>query len=91
MRLHEHFLPQDMIEASKEFWCVQDLLMQLEMELENGQVHDAKMTSVDLKKSLQELTKLAEKRYQKEKMNQIAEMMGAAGIHIEVIRKLHHE
>lgn len=91
MKLHKHFLPQDLEKASREYHCYKDLLIRMQVEADSGRMEQAKLTSIDLTKSLHELNKLLEKKYQHEKMLRVAEMMGTAGVHVQVVRKMLHE
>lgn len=91
MKLHKHFLPQDLPQASKEYWCFKDLLLKITTEIENGNIEKAKHHSLDLTRSLHELSRLSAKKYEQEKVNHLIEQMGVAGINVQVIRKLHHE
>lgn len=91
MRLHKHFLPQDLAKASKHYHCLIDCLELVTLHLNKGNVELAKQRSIDVTRSLRELCKLAEKKYEVDRMNFYTEMMGASGINVQVIRKLHHE
>jgi len=91
MKLHKHFLPEDLGQASREFWCIKDLLQKITFLIEEGEIEKAKRLSIDLTRSLHELSRLSAKKYEQDQMNQIVEMMGSAGINVQVIRKLHHE
>jgi len=61
------------------------------MHLNNGNAELAKHRSIDVTRSLHELCKLAEKKYEVDRMNFYTEMMGASGVNMQVVRKLHHE
>jgi len=91
MKLHEHFLPEDMKEASKEFWCIKDLIIKLKLQLDRGNTEGAKHTSIDLTKSLHELTKLSEKKYRQEKNQEVVNLMAVTAVHFEVLRSLNNE
>ena len=47
MRLHKHFMPEDLKQASKESWCAKDLLQLISELLEAGEVEKAKHYSTD--------------------------------------------
>src|SRR5699024_7627857 len=91
MKLHNHFLPDDMEEASKEFWCIKDLIIKLKLQLDRGNTEGAKHTSIDLTKSLHELTKLSEKKYRQEKNQEAVNLMAVTAVHFEVLRRLNNE
>lgn len=91
MKLHEHFLPNDLYNASKEFHSFKDCLELVTAHIDNGDVELAKHRSVDMIKSLHELTKLARKKNEVERRNKFLEQMGAAGVNIQVVRMYRHE
>lgn len=86
MRLHEHFLKSDLHQASREFWCVKDVLKAIHEELSKGNAEKAKHLSIELTRSLHELSRLADKKYEMDRINRLVEQMGTAGINIEVLR-----
>lgn len=90
MRLHEHFLPGDLEKASKEYHCIRDLLIDINLELKKGNSERAKQLSIELTRSLHELTRLAEKKSDLDRISTYMEQLGAAGINIQVVRKLKH-
>lgn len=91
MRLHKHFLKEDLGQASRQYHCFKDCLKLMISHLQNGEIERAKQRSIDVTRSLHELSRLSAKKYEQDQMNQIVEMMGSAGINVQVIRKLHHE
>ncbi|WP_164219311.1 hypothetical protein [Virgibacillus sp. YIM 98842] len=84
MRLHKHFMPEDLKQASKESWCAKDLLQLISELLEAGEVEKAKHYSTDLTKSLHELSKLADKKRIAESYAKMLRQMGVQG---ELIRR----
>lgn len=87
MRLHKHFLPQDLGQASKQYHCFKDCLELMIRHLENGEMEKAKHRSIDVTRSLHELSRLSAKKYEMDKVNQLVEQMGVAGLNIQVIRR----
>jgi outer membrane protein assembly factor BamD (BamD/ComL family) len=55
-------MPEDLKQASQESWCAKDLLQLISESLDAGEVEKAKQHSIDLTKSLHELSKLADKK-----------------------------
>lgn len=86
MKLHKHFLPQDMVQASKEYHCYKELSALVDREIERGDIESAKHRATDMLLSLQELSKLNYKKHKLERQNKLMEQMGAAGISIQVVR-----
>ena len=86
MKLHKHFLQQDMVQASKEYHSYKDLLAIVDRELDRGDIESAKHRATDMLLSLQELSKLSYKKYNLERQNKLMEQMGAAGISIQLVR-----
>lgn len=91
MKLHKYFLPEDLEQASREFWCLKDLLLKITADIENGEIEKAKHLSIDLTRSLHELSRLSSKKHEMDKVNYLMEQLGAAGMNIQVIRKLKNE
>lgn len=87
MKLHKHFLPEDIRHASEEYWCVMDLLTEIMTKLQNGEMESAKHRSIDLTKSLHELSMLSGKKYTIDRRNEIVNQMNAAGVHVELVRR----
>jgi len=91
MRLHKHFLSSDLGQASRQYHCFKDCLQLMVQHLEKGEIEKAKHRSIDVTRSLHELNRLSEKKYEQDQMNRLIEMMGASGIDVQVVRKLSHE
>ena len=91
LRLHQHFLPEDLEQASKQYWCLIDLLTVITKEIQRGDIVAAKYRSTDLTRSLHELSKLADKKQVVDRHNALVQQMIHDGVHIQVIRRLHHE
>jgi len=81
MKLHRHFLPQDLNQASREYHCTRDLLIKVSHELQHGNIEKAKHLSIDLTRSLHELERLADNKHEQDKVNHLIEMMGTSSIH----------
>lgn len=86
MKLHNHFLSSDLEQASREFHCTKDLLVEINRNLRHGKIEKAKHLSIDLTKSLHELTKLAEKKINLNRLNYYMKELGTT----QVIRRLVH-
>jgi len=86
VKLHNHFLKEDLEQASKEFECVKDLLIAINDEVQSGNMEKAKHLSIDLTKSLHELSRLAEKKKKMDDINYYMKKLGTA----QVIRMIVH-
>lgn len=62
MNLHEHFLPDDLLKACKEYKSLKDCLKIVTKSIKKGDVEHAKHYSVDMLRSLHELSKLADRK-----------------------------
>lgn len=91
MKLHKHFLNSDLDQASREYHCTRDLIVLIRKNLMDGNIEQAKQLSIELTRSLHELSKLADKKLEQDKFNHLIEMMGAAGIHVQVLRGVINE
>lgn len=86
MKLHEHFLKEDLYQASKEFNCFKDCLELTMIHANNGDVELAKQRSIDVTKSLHELSKMAYKKTQVDRRNEMVRQLQQRGIDIQVVR-----
>lgn len=86
MKLHEHFLKEDLYQASKEFNCFKDCLELTMIHAKNGDVELAKQRSIDVTKSLHELGKMAYKKTQVDRRNEMVRQLQQRGIDIQVVR-----
>ncbi|WP_121615249.1 hypothetical protein [Virgibacillus halodenitrificans] len=91
MKLENHFLPEDISDASKEYWAVLDLMAAIMRKINDSDIEIAKHFSIDLTKSLHELTKLSDKKYKQDRYQEMINEMKEQGIHIELVRGLMHE
>lgn len=87
MRLHEHFLKDDLDKASEEYHCFKDCLSLMVTHIEDGNIELAKQRSIDVTKSLHELSKLADKKNKADKQNMLVQYMIQNGISIQVLRR----
>lgn len=62
MKLHEHFLKEDLEQASKEFHCSKECLELTFLHVKSGNIILAKKRIEDVKKSLEELSNLSKKK-----------------------------
>lgn len=79
MRLHEHVLPKEMVQGSKEKHCAEDLLKLITKQLKEGKIEAAKLNSIDLTKSLHELSKMKDRKRTSEKYDALLSYMGFEG------------
>lgn len=91
MKLHKHFLPQDMVQASQEFHSAKDCLELVDLHLIAGDVASAEERVYDVLASLKVLARLAELKKRADRRNKLLNMMGQAGIDVQLIRKIKHE
>lgn len=91
MKLHKHFLPEDMVKASQEFHSVKDCLQLINLHLRVGDIHYAEERTKDMLFSLQELSRLADKKESKSKFDSLLEYLQARGINAQVVRMIKHE
>lgn len=91
MKLHKHFLPQDMVQASKEFHSVKDCLKLIDLHLNAGDIKFAEERIKDMLFSLQELSRLAGKKESKSKLDNLLEHLHVKGINAQVVRMIKHE
>lgn len=91
MRLHKHFLPPDLKQASEEFWCAKDLLEVITNEIEQGNLELAKHRCIDLTKSLHVMSKLSGNKYRIDRHNEIIKRMNEGGIHVQILRQFMQE
>ncbi|HAM79566.1 hypothetical protein [Ornithinibacillus bavariensis] len=91
MKLHEHFLPADMVEASKQYHCSKDCIEKAFEHLENGDFELAKQRLTDALLSTHELSKMERKKLTLDRYNAMIQEMIQKGIHIQVVRGIFHE
>lgn len=87
MRLHEYFLKDDLFQANSEYVCFRDCLQSMVEHIEEGDFELAKQRSVDVTKSLHELSKLAGKKMDIERRNELIRQLQEHGITIQVVRR----
>lgn len=91
MKLHKHFLKEDLYDASKEFNCFKDCLVLMNEQVECGDIEKAKQLSIDVTKSLHELSKMAHKKMQTDRSIDLINQLKQRGINIQVIRGFMHD
>ncbi|WP_188453767.1 hypothetical protein [Virgibacillus oceani] len=97
MKLHNHFLKDDISKASEEYWRAMEALSNTMTLMNQGRISEAKHVSIGITKALHEQEKLTDKKRQsvKEKnlsnIESLIEELEAKGVHIRVVRGLHHE
>lgn len=74
------YLAQDAEKAATELRCVYNLQKKLEMEIAQGDFAQAKLLSVDILNSLNELEFLRARKSNQDKLNQVMVQMKKTGI-----------
>ncbi|MFA1820592.1 hypothetical protein ACDX78_10475 [Virgibacillus oceani] len=87
MNFEKHFLPKDIETASQEYWCILDLLTSTLEKLQTGDIEAAKQDSIDLLKSLQEMSKMTSEKQQIDRMHEMVNRLNASGVHIEIVKR----
>lgn len=90
MNLHEHFLPQDLEQASKEYKSYKDCNKHVQADMEKGDVETAKHYTIDALRSLQELSKLADRKKSCDRHKHLFNGMPTV-THIELTRAISNE
>ncbi len=90
MNLHEHFLPRDLEQASKEYKCVKELMQKIQDYVAKGKVDQAMELSTSLTLSLHELSNLA---FHRRKLERHKRLLGLLPVqaHIEIVRGIKHD
>lgn len=91
MNLHEHFLDEDLGQASREFKRFKDSLEVVTKNVNKGEMEKAKHHATDMISSLHELSKLTYKKKDFEMRNEIMNLMGLAGIDVRAVRMMLHD
>lgn len=86
MNFTKHFSPLDISKASEEYWCAMDLLSNIMTKLQQGEIEAAKQRSIDLLKSIHELSKMSSEKYGKDR-NEFINRLNTSGVHIELVRR----
>ncbi|MFC2948570.1 hypothetical protein [Virgibacillus sediminis] len=87
MKIEDHFLPEDIKRASEEYWCVMDLLSDVMDNVFAGDIEMAKHRSIDLLKSIHELSKMSDKKTATDRRLEMVNELNAAGVNIELVRR----
>lgn len=90
MNLREHFLERDLTKASQEFKCVKDCLELVVENIEKGDMDKAKHHSIDLLKSLHEMTNMS---FEKQRVDRLASLIPGmpTAVHIDIVRAISDE
>jgi len=92
MKLHDHFLNNDLDQASREYHCSRDLIVLIRKNLIDGNISESKRLSIELTRSLHELERLSAKKLEQDKVNHLIEMMGTSSIQaINILRCVSNE
>lgn len=91
MKLHKHFLENDIKQASYEYWKHLDLMSSVARYMAIGDVKNAKLLSVELTKAIHEMDKLNDKKLQLDRRNEIVKMMNEQGVQIQFLRGIHFD
>jgi len=87
MKLHESFLKEDLFQANEEYVCFRDCLELMIEHIQEGEMEQAKQRSIDVTKSLHELSKLAQKKNELERRTKLVRHMQEQGITIQIVRR----
>jgi len=90
MNLHEHFLQQDLVRASKEYKSYKDCMKHVQADMEKGDIETAKHYTIDMLRSIQELSKLSDKKNIANRHKLMYQGMPTVS-HIELTRRFNHE
>ncbi|MGY0692658.1 hypothetical protein ACW2QC_07665 [Virgibacillus sp. FSP13] len=90
MKLHNEFLPENIYQASQEYWCGMDLLCVIMDKLNSGDFETAKNMSIDLTKSLHELSLMSDKKRNQDKLNTLMDALVKQGVTVELVRRYSH-
>lgn len=90
MNLHEHFLPQDLVQASKEYKSFKDCMKHVQGDMEQGDIEVAKHYTIDMLRSIQELSKLSDRKKTSDRHKRLMNGMPTV-THIELTRMMNHE
>lgn len=91
MKLHKHFLDNDIKQASYEYWKHLDLMSSVARYMAIGDIKNAKLLSVELTKAIHEMDKLNDKKLQLDRHNEIVKMMNEQGVQIQFLRGIHFD
>ncbi|MUK89122.1 hypothetical protein GMD78_12130 [Ornithinibacillus sp. L9] len=87
----ERFLPNDIAEATKHQRCYEECRELADVHYKHGNFAMAMHRMTDAQKSLNELSKLADKKICIDRHNAIVQSLNAAGIPVQIIRRVHHD
>lgn len=90
MNLHEHFLPQDLVQASKEYKSFKDCMKHVHADMEKGDIEVAKHYTIETLRSIQELSKLADEKKKVDRQRLMYQGMPTV-THIEISRLMNRE
>ncbi|WP_106494931.1 hypothetical protein [Lentibacillus sp. Marseille-P4043] len=91
VKLEKQFLPDDIYRASQEYWCSLDLQCMIAEKLVSGDFDAAKNMSIDLTKSLHELSKMSDKKHDQDELNTLMDELIQQGVAFELVRRYSHE
>src|SRR5699024_3676857 len=87
MKLHERFLKEDLLQANEEYVCFRDCLGLMVDHVLKGEIEQAKQRSIDVTKSLHEMSKLAQKKIDFERRTELIKQMQEHGITVQIVRR----
>lgn len=90
MNLHEHFLPQDLVQASKEYKSFKDCMKHVQGDMKKGDIAIAKHYTIEMIRSIHELSKLADKKSKNNRQRLMYQGMPTV-THIEITRMISDE
>jgi beta-glucosidase-like glycosyl hydrolase len=83
-----HYLKHDQAQAYVENQCSMDLLIHMADALYFDDLEEVKRTIKDLEKSVEELTRLKERKQNYDKLAEVAQKLSKEGILVTVVRRL---
>ncbi|MBO0962377.1 hypothetical protein J1P26_21980 [Neobacillus sp. MM2021_6] len=81
----DDFLPEDARKANEEYRAAWTCISRIEEMLMEGNLQEAKLTTVNLLSSLNELEKLQEKKVKRGRLEELVQSIVATGISIEMV------
>jgi hypothetical protein len=84
----KNYLKPDQEKALAEYYCSTDLIMRIVDDLRLDDLEEVKRTIKDLEKSVEELTRLKERKQNYDKLAEVAQKLAKEGILVTVVRRL---
>lgn len=87
MKLHKHFLKEDLYNADKEFNCFKDCLILAYESVEKGDMQAAQLRMYDANRSFTELARLSKNKNESEQLGGLINRMYQSGVDFQVMRR----